>query len=113
MKAGDHSLKLPEVIAAYWAAANAGRSEAAAAFFSADAVVHDEGQCHRGTAAIRAWIEVTTQKYQPVVEPLGVKLESGKHLIAARVSGTFPGSPVELDYEFTLQDGKVRSLEVK
>ncbi len=113
MKAREHSPKLPEAIAAYWAAANAGRSEAAAACFFPDALVHDEGQRHRGTAAIRAWIEATTQQYQPVVEPLGTKMTSGRHLVTARVSGRFPGSPVELDYEFTLQDGKIRALEIK
>jgi SnoaL-like domain len=113
MKATTHVLDLPEVIATYWAAANAGRIEEASACFSRDAAVHDEGQCHQGTSAIRTWIEETTRQYHPIVEPLRSEEKAGRHFVTARVSGTFPGSPVELDYVFTLRDQQVVNLEIQ
>ncbi len=112
MKAEPSSFVLPPVITAYWNAANAGRIDEAAACFAADAVVHDESRIHQGPAAIRGWIEETTQQYQPMVEPLGIEEKDGHHLVTARVSGNFPGSPVELDYAFTLREGHILRLEI-
>src|SRR5882724_9001764 len=102
MKAEPSTVNLPPVINTYWSAANAARVDEAAACFATDAVVHDESRIHQGPAAIRGWIEQTTRQYQPIVEALGVEEKDGCHLVTARVSGTFPGSPVELHYTFTL-----------
>lgn len=112
MKTSAPAPELPAVIATYWAEANAGQCAAAAACFAPDAVVRDEGQSYTGPAEILGWIEQTTKKYQPKVEPLAVRTESGRQIVTTRVSGTFPGSPIELDYEFTLQKGKILSLAV-
>ncbi len=106
-------IRLPEEIKAYWDAANSGRAEAAGACFASDAVVLDEGQTHSGLPAIRSWIDETTQKYRPVVEPLRLQEAEGKHLVTARVSGSFPGSPAELNFAFTLQGGKISRLEIQ
>jgi SnoaL-like protein len=113
MKARTHFTDLPRVIATYWATANARRIEEASACFSRDAAVHDEGQCHQGTSAIRTWIEETTRKYNPFVEPLRSEEKAGRHFVTARVSGTFPGSPVELDYVFTLRNQHIVNLEIQ
>lgn len=112
MKAQPPSLELPPAITSYWSAANAARIDEAAACFAADAVVHDESRIHQGTAAIRGWIEETTRQYQPTVEAIGVETKEGRHLVTARVSGTFPGSPAELHFIFTLRDGQISRLEI-
>lgn len=112
MKASTPSPELPTALVTYWAEANAGQCAAAAACFAPDAVVRDEGQSYAGPAEILGWIEQTTKKYQPKVEPLAARTEAGRQIVTARISGPFPGSPIELDYEFTLQNGKILSLEV-
>ena len=33
--------------------------------------------------------------------------------LRARLTGAFPGSPVELDYTFTLANDKITSLEIE
>lgn len=106
-------IDLPAPVAAYWTAANAGDSAAAAACFATDAVVKDEGQTHCGTEAIAGWVEQTTQAAHPVVEPLRSATEAGRLLVTGKVSGSFPGSPVELDFAFTLANGKISKLEIK
>ncbi len=109
MKAEPSSFNLPPVIMAYWSAANAARIGEAAVCFAADAVVLDESRVHQGPAAIRGWIEETTRQYQPIVEALGVEEKDGCHLVTARVSGTFPGSPIELP--LPLPCGTVKSFD--
>lgn len=106
-------IDLPAPVAAYWTAANAGDIEAAAASFATDARVLDEGKTHRGTAAIAGWIAETTRAAQPVVEPLRSTADGERLHVTAKVSGSFPGSPVELDYDFTFANGKIQSLEIK
>lgn len=104
---------LPLIIAAYWKAANAGDIPAATDCFAAQASVQDEGHSHHGTSAIGSWIKETTDKYHPVTEALRCETKEGRHHVTARVSGTFPGSPLELDFTFTLQDGKIAGLEIQ
>lgn len=104
---------LPQVLSDYYAAVNDGRTDDAAACFAADALVHDESQDRQGQEAIRAWIAETTQKYQPQVEVIGMREADGAFVTTGRVSGTFPGSPLELEYSFTVNDGKISHLAIQ
>jgi hypothetical protein len=103
------SLDLPPAIATYF---TAGNGAALAAAFSADAVVQDEGREMRGHDAILTWRRETTAKYQPRFVPLATTEQDGTIIVTAEVSGTFPGSPVKLDFTFTLHDGKIATLEI-
>ena len=104
--------KLVGPVASYIAAANAQDIEAVTASFSEGAVVRDEGQTRQGIAAIREWAAEVTKKYRPTVETLDVVHADGKTLVTCRVSGNFPGSPVDLRYAFTLSGGKIERLEI-
>ncbi|MGH8809621.1 MAG: nuclear transport factor 2 family protein, partial [Noviherbaspirillum sp.] len=99
--------KLARPIATYIAAANAQDIDAVTASFSGDAVVHDEKQDRQGIAAIRKWAEEVSRKYHPTVEVIGVAETDGRTILTGRVSGDFPGSPIELRYVFTLNGGKI------
>lgn len=100
-------LSLPEPLAAYFAA-----DSPSADCFAEDALVHDEGDTHRGRAAIREWRESTARKYSFTTEPLSVNQEGEKWLVRSRVSGNFPGSPVELQYSFRLSDDQIAELNI-
>ena len=114
METQKHSAEIPPVIAAYWRAANAGDSAAAAACSAADAVVHDEGHAHRGRPAIQQWVHETTRHYRPQVEPLHALAvgAEGRLEVTARVTGNFPASPVELEFAFTLRADHITNLEI-
>ena len=77
-----------------------------------DAVVLDEGHERRGTADILKWKTGTTEKYRPTAEVLDAAEAGGKTIVKCKVSGTFPGSPVELKYAFTLAGEKIARLEI-
>jgi hypothetical protein len=106
------SMNLPEPVAAYFAAFNAQDIDAMLAPFAETATVKDEGQERYGVAAIREWMEETTSNYRPTVEVLNVAGTDSETVVTGRVSGTFPGSPVDLRYFVTLAGGKVSRLEI-
>lgn len=99
-------------IARYIAGANAQLVDAVTACFAEDAVVHDEGKSRHGIDAIRKWAEEVSKKYRPIVEVIHVAELDGRTILSGRVSGNFPGSPVELRYVFTLDMEKIARLEI-
>ncbi|HVG52417.1 MAG TPA: nuclear transport factor 2 family protein [Xanthobacteraceae bacterium] len=106
------SLQIASNIAAYFDASNARDAKKVAACFTPDAVVVDEGHERKGIPAILEWKDWAEKKYQPVSEVLGSEDAAGKTVVQSRVSGTFPGSPVVLKFEFTLEGGKIVRLQV-
>lgn len=103
---------LPIPVAIYIAAENSGDTEALAECFAKDAVVRDEGQTIQGLAAIKQWKAETKKKYQHTVEPVTVAQEDGKIIVTNRLTGNFPGSPIELEFVFALDGDKIASLEI-
>ena len=104
--------KLPRPLADYFAATNTHDVAAMSAPFAEDAVVKDEGREHRGLDAIRAWMKETIRKYAVRVDPIDVREAEGSALVTARVSGTFPGSPITLRYQFVLDGDTVSRMEI-
>src|SRR4029453_6165644 len=96
------SINLPKPIAAYFAAAKAGDAGALARCFASNGVVHDEGGSFTGRAAIEKWNATARAKYHHIVVPLGATERDGALVVIGRVSGQFPGSPVELQHVFRL-----------
>ena len=105
------SLDLPKPIAAYFSA-DKGDGEAVVQCFADDAVVKDEGHTYRGTAAIRRWKTETTSKYEYTSEPFALEGQDGKIVVTSRLTGNFPGSPINLRYLFELLGDKIVSLEI-
>ena len=107
------SVDLPTPIAIYIAAENRGDVEALAQCFSEDAVVRDEDKTIEGLAAIKQWKAETTHKYQHTIEPLASSEKDGKTIVTNRLTGNFPGSPIELQFIFKLEGDKIASLEIR
>ena len=104
-------LDLPKRIAAYFTA-DKGDSEAVSQGFTETAVVQDEGQTHRGRAAIQQWKADASTKYQYTSEPFACEQKEGKFVVTTRLTGNFPGSPVNLRFFFGLDGDKIVSLEI-
>ena len=99
-------------IESYFRASNAGDIEGLVACFSPDATVVDEKQTHRGAAGIRNWSIDVRKKYDFKAEVLKTTENATGAVVTAKVSGNFPGSPVNLDFNFTLERDKIRSLNI-
>ena len=70
------------------------------------------GQTIEGLTAIKRWIAETKRKYQHMIEPLGSTEKDGKTIVTNRLTGSFPGSPIELEFVFTLNGDRIVSLEI-
>ena len=103
---------VPGPVATYLAAEKAKDTQTLGQCFREDAVVRDEGREHRGVAAIKAWHREANAKYRYVVEPLEASTSGSAVVVRARVTGDFPGSPVELRFNFTVSEDRIVSLEV-
>lgn len=104
-------LNLPEPIAAYFGADMRG-GDAIALCFTKDAVVKDEGQTHTGVASIKAWKTAASAKYSYTSVPFAVEHTDGRYVVSSRLTGNFPGSPIDLRFLFRLERGKITSLEI-
>jgi len=107
------SLTLPKPVTNYLAAVETKDTDMLALCFADDAVVHDEGRDYRGLDAIRSWKQETQMKYKYRMEPLDASVSGKTVKLRARLTGDFPGSPVDLDYTFTLANDKITSLEIR
>jgi hypothetical protein len=107
------SVDLPTPIAIYIAAENRGDTEALDQCFAEHAVVRDEGQTIEGLAAIKQWKTETKKKYRHIVEPLALAQKDDRIIVTSRLTGNFPGSPINLQFIFRLDDDKITSLEIR
>src|SRR5688500_12005077 len=98
-----HTFALPGAIARYLEAANRFDAASAAACFAPDAAVRDEGHSYIGFKAIEAWVSNTSEKYRPQTTVLSVHENDPVITVMVRVEGQFPGSPAELNFEFSLR----------
>jgi hypothetical protein len=106
------NIELPAAISGFFQAHNTGETHHFNDLFTADAVVSDEAHEYRGEA-IKTWIDGAISNYRPLhAEVLSLVPSGGQTVATAQVSGTFPGSPVQLRYQFTLRDGKIAALSI-
>jgi hypothetical protein len=105
------TVPLPAAVASYFEAANQFDAAAAAACFTPDALFRDNGEEYIGTAAIER-LMAHSNEVQPHVSVISAKVEGETAQVVGLVEGSFPGSPVELDFDFQLQNGKIAQLIV-
>lgn len=105
------TLILPDPIAAYFAA-DQHNPDAVARCFTTQAVVKDEGRAYMGLDAIKAWKATAQARYSYTSKPFVIEQEDQVHVVTSRVTGNFPGSPVDLWYRFRLERGLIASLEI-
>ncbi|HRD74580.1 MAG TPA: nuclear transport factor 2 family protein [Hyphomicrobiaceae bacterium] len=107
------SITLPATIDRFFVSENARDLSAIEQCFAADAVVRDEGKTITGVAAIKAWRVETGEKYHHAVEPLSMTSLDAKVVVTGKVSGSFPGSPINLEHIFEIEGDWIVSLEIR
>ena len=105
------TLDLPQPVADYFTA-DKRDGEAVSRCFTEDAVVKDEGHTYRGRAAIKRWKADASARYQYTSEPVSCERKDGEIIVTSRLTGNFPGSPVDLRFFFVLDGDKIASLEI-
>jgi hypothetical protein len=100
---------MPEIIDRYLQLAAGDDYAGMAACFTPDATVSDDGHTYHGRDEIRAWREKLAAAFDYSVRVLRTE---GQYRVTTLVEGDFPGSPVELTYEFRLSDGLISELVI-
>ena len=103
-------ISLIPIIQSYVDASNAHDVKSILACFADDAVVRDESATRRGKIDIERWVTETIDKYKFYFKPLSTEHRANETVVSVEVSGSFPGSPVTLDYHFIVVNEKVSSL---
>ena len=104
---------LPKPIALYISAENSGDVNLFDQCFADEAIVRDENETHTGSTAIKKWKAETKTKYQHIVDPLRIAERDSKFIVTNRLTGNFPGSPIELEFAFIIRGDKIVSLEIR
>jgi hypothetical protein len=107
------TLDLPQPIAGYFAALDRDDFEGMARCFAGDGIVRDERRAIVGPAAIRDWMREAKRKYRHRTSPSAVTRRGEAVVVAARVAGDFPGSPVTLEHVFRIVGDKIAELEIR
>ena len=105
------TLELPMAVSAYFTADQVD-GEAVSQCFTENAIVKDEGHTYQGRAAIKQWKTEASARYQYRCEPFACEGKGGKIVVTCRLTGNFPGSPVDLRFFFELEDDRIASLEI-
>lgn len=105
------TLNLPTPVAAYFSA-DRQSADAVASCFTMNGVVKDEGQTYVGSDAIKAWKLAASTVYEYTSEPVALAWHDEVCLVTSRVTGNFPGSPIDLRYAFRLKQELIASLEI-
>ena len=105
-------LDLPTPIDMYFLSEKTDGTEMTSQIFAIDAVVEDESAVHRGLSAIKAWKTSGKEATGYTVDPRSVHHDADRTIVTAEVVGRFPGSPLTLNYAFTLNDERVVKLEI-
>lgn len=105
-------MELPKLVARFVETQNKQDSEAYVECFTDSAIVHDEGKTNNGKTEIRQWIEHANGQYQSSMIPLKYEQSGPNGVLTAEVSGTFPGSPIVLEFHLGLKGDLIDTLKV-
>jgi hypothetical protein len=104
-------VQLPAPIARYFAADRVDPN-AVAECFTENGVVVDEQHTYSGRQAIRQWKESAATRYKYTSNPIASEKQGGTIVVTSRLTGDFPGSPVDLRYVFELDGERIASLKI-
>lgn len=105
-------MNVPTVITALVEAQNKYNSADYGNCFSETAIVFDEGGVYTGREAIQQWFEKANEKYRTVMAPLTFTTTGSQCVLTARISGTFAGSPIVLNYTFEIDNDLIQTLKI-
>lgn len=106
-------MKISEFVDNYFEALNTKQIEKQIDYFTEDASVIDVDETFKGKAVIKKWISESNSKYDAFSKVIDVKTSGVNVNVLTTVSGNFPGSPVDLKYNFVMLNEKIKSLDIQ
>jgi hypothetical protein len=112
LSSNGRAIPLPQPIASFYHASDVYDDAMLAGCFVADAVLLDEGMEYHGPEAVSGHILEANRGAGVMTEITGRTEKNGETVVTATLSGDFEGSPVPLDFHFTIVNGKIKALNI-
>ncbi len=112
ISSNSKAIPLPQPIAAYYHASDVYDGDLLAGCFAGDIILIDEGEEYHGPEAVSGHILEANRTAKVMTEIIDCVEKNGKTVVTAIISGSFDGSPIALDFHFTLNDGKIKNLNI-
>ncbi|MGO4532049.1 nuclear transport factor 2 family protein [Paenibacillus sp. 2TAF8] len=106
------NIQLPEVVEAYFQASNSYDSDLLGKCFTEDAILYDEGLTYPGSNAVVKHIVEANKNLLIKTVVTDATEKNEETVVTATISGNFDGSPVALDYHFTMENQKISTLNI-
>jgi len=112
LSSNSRAIPLPQIIASYYHASDIYDADLLAGCFAEDAILADEGKEHYGPEAISGHILKENRGAKVMTEITDCAEKNGETVVTATISGNFGGSPISLDFHFTLNNEKIKALNI-
>ncbi|REK77851.1 nuclear transport factor 2 family protein [Paenibacillus paeoniae] len=112
LSSNSRAIPLPQPIAAFYHASDVRDKELLTDCFTDEAIVHDEGKEYFGSAAISEHIIQVNTEAKVSTDITNCEEKNDQIIVTAMLSGEFKGSPLPLDFHFTLDGRKIKKLNI-
>lgn len=112
LSSNSRAIPLPQSIAAFYHASDVYDHALLAGCFAADAVLADEGMEYHGPEAVSEHILEANRDAKVMTEITHCTEKNGETVVTATLSGNFEGSPIPLDFHFSLEKVKIKALNI-
>ncbi len=108
----NNTFQLPKPVETYFHASGIYDHQLLAGCFAADALLVDVGEEYHGPDAISKYILEANRNAKVMTDITACAEKNGETVVTATISGNFDGSPIPLDFRFTLNNGKIKALTI-
>lgn len=112
LSSNSRAVLLSPPIAAFYHASDVYDGALLASCIAEDAILYDEGEELHGSAAISAHIFKANKDAKVMMDIMRCAEKGRDIIVTAMLTGEFEGSPVSLDFHFTLAEGKIKALNI-
>jgi hypothetical protein len=112
LSSNSRNIKLPEPVAAYYHACDVFDGTLLADCFAKDSLLVDEGQEYHGPQAVSEHILEANRNAKIKTDITACMAKNSITVVTATISGNFDGSPLPLDFIFTLNGDKIKALTI-
>lgn len=105
---------LPAVITRYLDAQRSRTAGAVADVFTPDAVVVDDGRTYTGADEVTGWLGSAAAEFTYTTTLTAARRDGDAHYVVVNhLEGDFPGGQADLNFRFTLRDGRIAALTIE
>ena len=112
LSSNSRAIPLPQPIATYYHTSDVYDGDLLSGCFAKDAILYDEGKEYHGPKTISGHILEANRNAKVMTEITDCIEKNSETVVTATLSGSFEGSPIPLDFHFTLESGKIKTLNI-